>query len=46
MALPHGAVGLSAVYDCGIPDHNHLLFLVSHQKDSKIRKSNPLQGLV
>ena len=25
-ALPHGATGLSAVCDCGIPDHTHLLF--------------------
>ena len=27
MALPRGAMGLSAVYYCGIPDHIHLLFL-------------------
>ena len=27
MALPRGAKGLSAVCDCGIPDHTHLLFL-------------------
>ena len=26
-ALPHGATGLSAVCDCGISDHTHLLFL-------------------
>ena len=26
-ALPHDVQGLSAVCDCGIPDHNHLLFL-------------------
>ena len=26
VALPHGATGLSAVCDCGIPDHTHLLF--------------------
>ena len=26
-ALPRGAMGLSAVCDCGIPDHTHLLFL-------------------
>ena len=26
MALPHGAVGWSAVCDCGIHDHTHLLF--------------------
>ena len=25
MALPRGAVGWSAVCDCGIPDHTHLL---------------------
>ena len=28
VALPRGAMGLSAVCDCGIPDHTHLLFLV------------------
>ena len=27
VALPHGAVGWSAVCDCGIPDHTHSLFL-------------------
>ena len=27
MVLPRGAVGLSAVCDCGFPDHTHLLFL-------------------
>ena len=27
VALPHDATGLSAVCDCGIPDHTHLLFL-------------------
>ena len=27
MALPRGAIGLSAVCDCGISDHTHLLFL-------------------
>ena len=26
VALPHCAVAQSAVYDCGIPDHTHLLF--------------------
>ena len=26
MDLPHGAVGWSAVCDCGVPDHTHLLF--------------------
>ena len=26
VALPHDATGLSAVCDCGIPDHTHLLF--------------------
>ena len=26
VALPSCAVGLSAVCDCGIPDHTHLLF--------------------
>ena len=26
MALSHGAVGWSAVCDCGIPFHTHLLF--------------------
>ena len=25
--LPCGAMGLSALCDCGIPDHTHLLFL-------------------
>ena len=28
MALPRGAMVLSAVCDCGIPDHTHLVFLV------------------
>ena len=28
-ALPHGAVGLSAVFDCGIPDQTHLHFYQS-----------------
>ena len=28
MALPHGAIGLSAVCDYGIPYHTHLLFLI------------------
>ena len=28
LALPHGAMGLSVVSDCGFPDHTHLLFLV------------------
>ena len=27
-ALPRGAKGLSAVCDCGIPDHTHLLLLI------------------
>ena len=26
MALPRGEMGLSAVCDCGIPDHTHFLF--------------------
>ena len=26
LVLPHDATGLSAVCDCGIPDHTHLLF--------------------
>ena len=26
MVLPHVAMGWPAVYDCGIPDHTHLLF--------------------
>ena len=25
VALPHGTLGLSAVYDCGIPDRTHFL---------------------
>ena len=25
VVLPHGAMGWSAVCDCGIPDHTHLL---------------------
>ena len=29
VALPHGAVGWSAVCDCGIFDHTHLLFSYS-----------------
>ena len=28
MALPRGAMGLSAVCDCGFPDHTHLLFWI------------------
>ena len=31
-ALPHGAIGLPAVGDCGIPDHNHLLFFIAGWK--------------
>ena len=27
VALPHAAMGLSAVCACGFPDHTHLLFL-------------------
>ena len=27
MTLPPGAVGCSAVCDCGIPGHTHLLFV-------------------
>ena len=27
VALPHGAVVWSAVFDCGIHDHTHLLFM-------------------
>ena len=31
MALPRGAMGLSAVCDCVFPDHTHLLYLqLSH----------------
>ena len=26
VALPRGAMGLSAVCDCSVPDHTHLLF--------------------
>ena len=29
VALPRGAMGLSAVSNCGIPDHAHLLFWMS-----------------
>ena len=29
MALPRGAMGLSAVCDCGISDHTHLIFLIN-----------------
>ena len=28
MALPHDTMSWSAVCDCGIPDHTHLLFFV------------------
>ena len=28
LALPRDATGLSAVCDCGIPDHTHLLFFI------------------
>ena len=31
VALPHDATDLSAVCDCGIPDHTHLLLLVSNR---------------
>ena len=31
VALPRGAMGLSAVCICGFPDHTHLLFLDSDQ---------------
>ena len=30
VALPRGAMGLSAVCDCGISDHTHLLFFLYH----------------
>ena len=28
VALPRGAMGLSAVCDCGFPDHTHQLFYI------------------
>ena len=31
VALPHSVVGWSAVCDCGIPDHTHLLFPMKFQ---------------
>ena len=35
-ALPCGAMGLSAVCDCGFPDHTHLLFLVKSKYDQDL----------
>ena len=28
VTLPHGATGLSAVCDCGVPDYTYLLFFL------------------
>ena len=28
VALPHGAVGLSTMCDCGVSNHTHLLFTI------------------
>ena len=36
MALPRGAMRLSAVCDCGFPDHTHLLFLVINYKSARV----------
>ena len=33
MALPHGAVGLSALCDCGSSDYHHLFFSVQYIED-------------
>ena len=32
VALPHGAVGWSAVCDCAIPDHTHLYFMLKRTR--------------
>ena len=30
MALPRGAIGMSTVCDCGIPDHTHYFHDIAH----------------
>ena len=40
VTLPHDAMGLSAVCDCGSPDHTHLLFLNMHAHCNIIGLSN------
>ena len=40
MTLPHDATGLSAVYDCGISDHTHLLILKKNISNYKISELN------
>ena len=41
-ALPRGAMGLSAVCDCGInfPDHTHLLFFMIQRVNINIQIRN------
>ena len=47
VASPLGAMGLSAVCDCVIPDHSHLLFLgVIHANSDCFGESAHLLGLV
>ena len=37
VALPYDTMDLSAVCDCGIPDHTHLLFLLTRTVASFLR---------
>ena len=44
VALPFGAMGLSAVCDCGISDHSDLLFFVSFYQN-KIMNTKVISSL-
>ena len=37
VALPRGAMGLSAVCDCGIPDHNYLLLFLGEKMKGLVK---------
>ena len=49
MTFPHGAVGWSALCDCSISDHTHLLFLmdvaISTCSINKLNRFSPLYFL-
>ena len=40
MALPRGAMGLSAVCDLVLPDHTHLLFLKPSRQKRQVKVKN------
>ena len=44
VALPRGAMGLSAVCDCGFPDHTHLLFLKTNENTTQQHLNRKLTG--